>query len=103
MELNEARKFLNSYGYELVENAIGIERSIKNLFIKNGWTLQETYERSGGVHIILTRDGLEMDLFVKGFRYECDIFKGTTKIRTFTNDFDNASEIIETVNLELEN
>ena len=55
MELNEARKFLNSYGYELVENAIGIERSIKNLFIKNGWTLEETYERSGGVHIILTR------------------------------------------------
>lgn len=103
MELNEARKFLNKYGYELVENNIGIERSIKNLFIKNGWTLQETYERSGGVHLIFTRDVLEMDLFVKGFRYECDIFKGTTKIRTFANDFDNASEIVETVNSELEN
>lgn len=103
MKLNEARKFLNGYGYELVENDIGVERNIKNLFTKNGWNLEETYERSGGVHLIFTRDGLEMDLFVKGFRYECDIFKGTTKIRTFANDFDNASEIVETVNLELEN
>lgn len=103
MELNEARKFLNEYGYELVENDIAMERSIKTLFIKNGWKVEEAYERSGGVHIIMTKDGLEMDLFVKGFRYECNIFKGTTKIRTFANDFDNASEIIETVNLELDN
>jgi hypothetical protein len=101
MNLNEARKFLNEYGYKLVENDIGVERNIKNLFTKNGWNLEETYERSGGVHIIMTRDGLEMDLFVKGFRYECDIFKGSTKIRTFANDFDNASEIVERVNLEL--
>ena len=101
MDLQEARKFLNEYGYKLVENDIGVERKIKNLFMKNGWNLEETYEHSGGVHIIMTRDGLEMDLFVKGFRYECDIFKGSTKIRTFANDFENASEIVETVNSEL--
>ena len=44
MKLDEARKFLNGYGYELVENDIGVERNIKNLFTKNGWNLLLTAE-----------------------------------------------------------
>lgn len=96
MNLNEAIKILENDGYEIADDSISLESEIKRIFINNNWKCIESFERSGGVHIIfslISSSFVEIDLFIKGERFECDYFLNKDKITHIAGDFDSAKDL----------
>lgn len=103
MQLDEAKQILENEGYNLVDDSISLEKEIKKTFLKNGWKCNETFERSGGVHIIfslISSSFVEIDLFIKGSRYSCSYFMHDKQITEVGGEFDSAEDLYSKVVFE---